>query len=165
MAWFASCTEEPATPNTSSNSSSTSGGITGIWNFVDLIQEDGKVTWNGETVSTYNTTSSNQTGTTEFKSDGSYISKIGYNYQTTQTINGETSVDNAIVTPVTTLGEYTFNSNTNALSTTTDGSTFVSTVTELTPNKLVIVLDVKSEQVANGITIVASNKSTTTYTR
>jgi hypothetical protein len=44
VAWFASCTEEPATPNTSSNSSSTSGGITGIWNFVDLIQEDGKVT-------------------------------------------------------------------------------------------------------------------------
>jgi hypothetical protein len=165
MICFASCTEETTTPSTSGGSSSTSGGVVGVWNFAGLTQENGRVTWDGEVVSTYTSTSSNENGTSDFRSDGTYISKIGYDYQTIQVINGEESSDNATVSPLTTLGEYSYDSNTNELTTTTNGSTFVSKVTELTANKMVVVLDVSVTNEVNGITVVSSNTTTTTYTK
>jgi hypothetical protein len=165
VACFAACTDESTTPNSSNNSSTTSDGVIGVWNLADLIEEDGKVTENGELMSTYSSTSSNQNGTVEFKSDGTSISKIGYDLQTTQTMNGETSVDNAIVAPVTGLGEYTYNSTTKEMSTTLNGVTSTGSVLELTANTMVLVLNVRSEQEVDGKTVVTSHKTTSTYTK
>ena len=165
VSFFAACTDESPTPNNSNNSSGTSVGITGVWNLVDLIEEDGQITRNGELASTYSTTTSNQNGTTEFRTDGTYISKIGYDYQIINTVDGEASVDNANKAPVITLGEYTYDSNKKEISTTVDGATFTSLVTELAVNKIVIVTDTRTETVEDGVTIVSTNKTTATYSK
>jgi heat shock protein HslJ len=74
FAFLTGCSDETPTPTTTTGT--TTGSIEGIWNFTNIDQENGKVTWDGVEVATYTATSSDEVGTFEFKSDGTVTNTV-----------------------------------------------------------------------------------------
>jgi hypothetical protein len=158
-ALFASCSDDPATTPTPAPTVIT-GNFLGVWNFDGLIQTNGSITWDGDEVSSYSSVSSNEVGTVEYKSDGTVISNVGYDYVTTLSPGGdqEVSIPQSVYQ-----GTYTHDANT--LTSVSQGQSSISNIIELTANSMVLQLEVSTEQVSSGIVVRSSNTTTITYSK
>ena len=164
IALFSQCTEEPITP-AKQTTTNTNGSILGSWVFDNVVQDSGVVKWDDNVVATYTGASSDETGTGEFNSDGTFTTVTGYTF-TAKMDQGFGAQDQVSTIPETTLtGTYTYDATTKKLTSTANGQSSVADVIELTSNKLVYRIDLKSIQVVSGITVESSNITTTTYTR
>ncbi|MFT5055772.1 MAG: hypothetical protein ACI80H_000476 [Pseudoalteromonas distincta] len=162
-ALFASCSDDPATtPTPAPTPTVITGNFLGVWNFDGLIQTNGSITWDGDEVSSYSSVSSNEVGTVEYKSDGTVISNIGYDYVTTLSLGGdqEFSIPQSVYQ-----GTYTHDANANTLTSVSQGQSSISNIIELTANSMVLQLEVATEQVSSGIVVRSSNTTTITYSK
>ena len=157
---LSSCSDESVTPPTPTGT--TSGSIVGVWNFDNLTQEDGSVKWDGIEVSSYTGQSSNEVGSVEFKADKTFSSTISYTFTAKFAGVGEQETE---IPTTTTTGTYVYDVTAKTLTTTAQGVTSVADVTELTATSLVTVLNVETEQEANGILVNSSNTTTSSYSK
>jgi hypothetical protein len=160
--FLASCSEEPTTPVDGNNSTIT---IEGVWNFDKVEQLNGTMTILGTEVGTFSAESSNETGTFDFKSDGTLTSTVSYTQTTTIVFGGVPQETTNDVPTTTSTGTYTYDDGTKVLTITSGGNTQTAEVTELTANKMVYKMEYSVSQTNQGVTTVSSADVVTTLTR
>jgi hypothetical protein len=165
---ISSCKDESTDPQPTNNNNGNGGntsGVVGVWTLVSIEQKDGQVTWDGEEVSTYTAQSRDESGTVEFKSDGTFSGLQGYTFDVTTTSFLGTDESSTEIPPTTTSGTYTHDATANTMTTVSNGVSTTANLTTLTATKMVQELAVSTTQEVQGITVVSKNTTIATYSK
>jgi hypothetical protein len=164
LAFLVGCSDD--TPPTTPSGGTISGALVGVWNFTSINQENGKIKLDGVDFATYTSTSSNETGTFEFKSDGSVTNTISYNAVVTTVVAGIPTEQSGEIPTTTTNGTYVWDKTNNKITITpTTGAVSIMEIRELTANKFVGVQAFTRTQVQDGVTQVTSADVVLTLTK
>lgn len=166
-ALFAGCSEEPSTPSNDDGGSTNAITIEATWNLESLAQNNGQISLAGTVLSTFTSVSSNEQGTITFNGDGTITSTdVGYTASQTMTTAGIPNTTSQEISPTSSTGTYTYDSDTKKLTIEVAGSpTQNATVTELTANKLVYTTMFEQVNSAGGIESKTTAEIVTTLTR
>ncbi|MGB1038012.1 MAG: lipocalin family protein [Bacteroidia bacterium] len=168
-ALFASCSEEPSTPSTNGNGGGSGNAITieGTWNLGSIAQNNGQISLAGTVLSTYTSVSSNEQGSITFHSDGTLTSTdVGYTATQTMTTAGIPNTTSQEISPTSSSGTYTYDSNSKKLTIEVPGSpTQEAVVSEMTASKLVYTTMFEQVNSAGGIESKTTAEIVTTLTR
>ncbi len=162
---LASCKEATTTPD-GSNDGNNAVTIEGVWNFDKIEQINGTMKLNGAALGTFSASSSNESGTAEFKSDGTMTSTVAYTQTTIMQLTGlpEQEIVNE-VPQTTTTGEYVYDEDNSTITLTANGQTQEAEVVELTASKFVYKIDFVTSQTENGVTTTSESEIVTTFSR
>jgi hypothetical protein len=164
---FSSCKDD-TTPTVNNKTGQTNILLEGIWNLADVKQQNGKMSTDGQSIATFTAQSSNETGTVEFKSDGTFKSSVGYTSTMTMVITGfpEQEIE-SIIPPTVTTGTWTYDDSANEVSMTNIGDSTVLTasVLELTSTKFVYLYPVYQTETQDGVKSETWVDVVTTFTR
>ena len=165
FAFLSSCKEEETT--TPNNNSSSSIDVIGVWNFESLVQENGKIALMGQVLSTYSSESSNETGTFEFKSDGTVTNTVSYtNTMTTTFVGGGPTETTQDIPTTTTTGTYTYDATAKTIDIVTSTSLEQNMeIIEHTATKLVMKYPLSRTTNTGGITSTTSADVITTLSK
>jgi hypothetical protein len=164
---FSSCKDD-TTPTVNNKTGQTNSLLEGIWKLADVKQQEGKMSSEGVPVATFTAQSSDETGTVEFKSDGTFKSEFGYTSTMTMMITGFPDQEiESIIPPTVITGTWMYDDAAKEVSMTNTGDSTVQTasVLELTSTKFMYLFSVYQSETQDGVTSETWVDVVSTFTR
>lgn len=164
---FSSCKKSSTNTNTNTSNPINNAAIAGNWVLTNMTQTNGIYKENGLQIGSYTATSSNHIGGFLLKSDGTYTSNIGYDYEVTSLFppDPDSYVDNFSIPAQSSAGTFTYNTTTKLLTFTVGGQSVSYNVQNLGSNNLELSIQVSSSNNSGGVLEESSNTTHLYFTK